>query len=244
MPQSTVTKIPARGVPSPGLDLQTLRTEIDRIDARLLELMEERLMCSGAIAALKGNEDADQLRLRPAREQEVIARLAERATCMPRASVTAIWRELMGINLQAQQATHIIIHCPLQPVLVTDQARLRFGGAAPIVSAGTPQDALDRARNREAIAVIEFSPLSNWWVELFHDEALTIFDCLRDKHGRIVALVIGRVAARHVTSDTSFLVLGDGALRRRAEAGDKMQTLALCGNLRLCVSQRAGEAAR
>ena len=83
-------------------------------------------------------------------------------------------------------------------------------------------------------------------MELFHDEALTIFDCLRDKHGRIVALVIGRVAARHVTSDTSFLVLGDGALRRRNEAGDKVQTLAICGNLRLCVSQSAaiGETVR
>src|SRR5436305_4791736 len=210
MPHATATKLPA-----PGLDLQILRGEIDRIDARLLELMEERLMCSGAVAALKAGEDAAQLRLRPAREAQVIARLADRARKMPRASVTAIWRELMGINLQAQQATHIVVHCPLQPVLVTDQARLRFGGAAPIVAAGTPQDALDRARNREAIAVIEFSPLSNWWGELFHDESLTIFDCLRDRHERIVALVIGRVAARHVTSDTSFLVLGDGALRRR-----------------------------
>src|ERR1700710_2885082 len=241
MPQSTVTKIP-----SMGLDLQTLRTEIDRIDARLLELMEERLMCSGAVAALKGNEEADQLRLRPAREQEVIARLRDRATRMPPASITAIWRELMGINLQAQQATHIVIHCPQQPVLVTDQARLRFGGAAPIASAGTPQDALDRARNREAIAVIEFSPLSNWWVELFHDEALTIFDCLRDKHGRIVALGVGRLAARHGPSDTSLLVLGDGSLRRRTEAGDRVQTLAICGHLGPPVSRSVamGETAR
>ena len=241
MPHSTALKAPA-----PGLDLETLRTEIDRIDASLLELMEERLMCSGAVAALKAGTDAAQLRLRPARERQVIERLAARAGKMPAASVTAIWRELMGINLQAQQATHIVIHCPLQPVLVTDQARLRFGGAAPIVEAGTPQDALSRARGREAIAVIEFSPLSNWWVELFHDESLTIFDCLRDRHGRIVALVIGRVAARHATSDTSFLVLGDGALRRRAEAGDKVQTLAICGNLRLCVSRTAanGEAGR
>ena len=234
MPHMTAAKIP-----QPGLDLQILRSEIDRIDARLLELMEERLTCSDAISAAKGDAEADQLRLRPAREAQVIARLAGRAKRMPRASVTAIWRELMGINLQAQQATHIVIHCPLQPVLVTDQARLRFGGAAPIVAAGTPQDALDRARNREAIAVIEFSPLSNWWVELFHDEALTIFDCLRDKHGRIIALVIGRVAARHVTSDTALLVLGDGALRRRVEAGEKVQTLAICGNLRLCVSRTA-----
>ena len=231
--------------PEAGLDLQTLRTEIDRIDAQILELMEERLMCSDAVAAAKGTSESAQLRLRPAREAQVIDRLVRRAERMPAASVAAIWRELMGINLQAQRATHIVIHCPQQPVLVTDQSRLRFGGAAPIVEAGTAQDALDRARNREAIAVIEFSPLSNWWVELFHDETLTIFDCLRDKHGRIVALVIGRVAAHHVTSDTAFLVLGDGSLRRRAEAGDKMQTLAICGNLRLCVHNAVnGEAAR
>ena len=37
----------------------------------------------------------------------------------------------------------------------------------------------------------------------------------------------------------AFLVLGDGALRRRAGAGDKVQTLAICGNLRLCVSRTA-----
>ena len=147
-----------------------------------------------------------------------------------------------GRQPQAQQSTHIVIHRPQQPVLVTDQSRLRFGGG-PIVAAGTPQDALDRARNREAIAVIEFSPLSNWWVELFHDESLTIFDCLRDKHDRIVALVIGRVAAHHLTSDTAFLVLGEGSLRRRSHAGDDVKTLAICGNLRLCVSQ-TGEAAR
>ena len=78
MPQSIATKAPAA-----GLDLQTLRNEIDRIDARLLELMEERLMCSDAVAASKGSEDADQLRLRPAREQQVIERLGDRAERMP-----------------------------------------------------------------------------------------------------------------------------------------------------------------
>jgi chorismate mutase / prephenate dehydratase len=237
MPQAAIA------VPEPGLDLQTLRTEIDRIDSQLLALMEARLLCSAAIAAAKSQEDDAQLRLRPAREQQVIDRLIRQAERMPAPAVTAVWRELMGANLQAQKSVHIVIHCPEQPVLVTDQARLRFGGAAPLVSAGTPQDALDRARHREAIAVIEFSPLSNWWVELFHDEALTIFDCLRDKHGRIVALVVGRVAAQYVTEDTSFLVLGDGSLRRRATAGDTVKTLAICGNLRLCVS-RNGEIAR
>jgi hypothetical protein len=179
------------------------------------------------------------LRLRPAREQQVIDRLTRRAGRMPAPAIAAIWRELMGANLQAQGGVNIVVHCPEQPVLVTDQARLRFGGAAPIVSAGTPQDALDCARNREAIGVIEFSPLSNWWVELFHDAQLTIFDCLRDRRGRIVALIVGRIAAQYVTQDTSFLVLGDGSIRRRAGAGDAVKTLAICGKLRLCVSHKA-----
>jgi chorismate mutase len=240
MPQAAIAA--HDDAPRAGLDLQILRTEIDRIDTQLLTLMEERLFCSAAIAAAKAQEENAQLRLRPAREQQVIDRLIDRATSMPAPAVIAIWRELMGANLQAQKSVHIVIHCPEQPVLVTDQARLRFGGAAPLVAAGTAQDALDRARNREAIAVIEFSPLSNWWVELFHDEQLTIFDCLRDKHGRIAALVVGRVAAQYVTEDTSFLVLGDGSLRRRANAGDEVKTLAICGNLRLCVSRKAGEA--
>jgi 3-deoxy-D-arabino-heptulosonate 7-phosphate (DAHP) synthase class II len=63
------------------------------------------------------------------------------------------------------------------------------------------------------------------------------------KVGRIVALIVGRVAAQYVTQDTSFLVLGDGSLRRRTSAGDTVKTLAICGNLRLCVSRKA-EAAR
>ena len=240
MPQAAIAA--HADVPLAGLDLQTLRTEIDRIDTRLLQLMEERLVCSAAIAACKAQDDDAQLRLRPAREQQVIDRLIASAGRMPAPAVTAVWRELMGANLQAQGGVNIVVHCPEQPVLVTDQARLRFGGAAPIVAAGTAQDALAYARTREAIAVIEFSPLSGWWVELFYDEQLTIFDCLRDRRGRIVALVVGRVAARHVTEDTSLLVLGDGSLRRRANAGDEVKTLAICGNLRLCVSRKAEEA--
>jgi chorismate mutase/prephenate dehydratase len=235
MPQAAII------APAPAPDLQALRARIDRIDDELLTLMEARLSCAAAVAACKALEEDSRLRLRPAREQQVIARLVARAGRMPAPAVTAIWRELMGANLQAQARVQIVIHCPDQPVLVTDLARLRFGGAAPILVAGTAEGALDRARHREAIAVIGFSPLSSWWVALFHDEALTIFDCLRDRRGRIVALVVGRVASPYATEDTNFLVLGDGALRRRISAGEKLSTLAICGNLRLCVSRRTGD---
>ncbi|HYD11492.1 MAG TPA: chorismate mutase [Allosphingosinicella sp.] len=227
----------ALAAPSAGPDLQSLRSQIDRIDAQLLDLMEERLCRAAAIAACKAGEDDSPLPLRPAREQQVIDRLTARARRMPAPAVAAIWRELMGANLQAQQQIHIVVHCPAQPVLVTDLARRHFGGAAPIIAAGTAEDALDGARHRAAIAVIEFSPLSRWWVQLFHDGQLAIFDCLRDRHGRIAALVVGRVAA---AGDEAFLVLGDSALRRRIEAGEQLRTLAICGRLRLCVSTGAG----
>lgn len=232
--------MPQAAIAAPAPELQALRARIDRIDHELLDLMEQRLACAAAVAACKAQAEETRLGLRPAREQQVIDRLTARAGRMPAPAVTAIWRELMGANLQAQKQVPIVIHCPDQPVLVTDLARLRFGGAAPILAAGTPEDALDRARHRAAIAVIEFSPLSSWWVALFHDEALTIFDCLRDRRGRIVALIVGRVSAQDVTEDTSFLVLGDGSLRRRTGAGDQVQTLAICGNLRLCVSHGSG----
>src|SRR5205085_2505548 len=143
----------ATAVPEAGLDLQILRTEIDRIDTQLLELMETRLDCSAAIAAAKAQDDDAQLRLRPAREQQVIDRLVRRAGSMPAPAITAIWRELMGANLQAQGGVNIVVHCPEQPVLV----------------------------------------------------------------------------------------LGDGSLRRRSKAGEQVKTLAMCGNLRLCVSHWAGE---
>ena len=42
-----------------------------------------------------------QNKIRPKRERELIERLAGNTRATPRASVSAIWRELMAINLQA-----------------------------------------------------------------------------------------------------------------------------------------------
>ena len=105
-------------------------------------------------------------------------------------------------------------------------------------------EAVEYAAELEGISGVEvdvqLSASNTAW--LFHDEQLPIFDCLRDRHGRIVALIVGRVTAQYATEDTSFLVLGDGSLRRRTEAGDSVKTLAICGNLRLCVSRKAEDA--
>mgnify|MGYP001976675467 CR=1 FL=1 len=50
----------------------------------------------------------EELLLRPAREASVIARLGAMTRRIPKDSITAIWRELMAINLQAHREVRCV----------------------------------------------------------------------------------------------------------------------------------------
>lgn len=226
-----------RAESGPPPALTALRSDIDRIDDALLDLMERRFALSREIAAQK--DDKSGLRLRPRRETEILERLSSRSENLPSDAINAIWRELMGLSLQAQKRTAIVLHAMAQPVLVTNLVRLRFGCAAPIIISGSPADTLDRARRTDAVAIVELNPLSNWWVELHDDPALTIFDGLREPGGRISALAIGRLAADGLPRGIDYPILSEGTLRRRVEAGEAIRTLAISGALRLCLSETA-----
>lgn len=222
-------------------NLKRIRSEIDRIDEALLELMERRLSTSLAVAELKQDHGTGLLLLCPDREQDVIDRLVLRSKLMPEAAINVVWRELMALNLQKQRSTAIALHAGQQPVLVTDLMRRRFGCAAPIIIAGSAEEALACAREREAVAVIELNPLSAWWVELFDDPKLVIFDCLRD-NDRVSAVSVGRVGHDILPHNLTFPIIADASLQKRKAAGEKIQPLAICGHLRLCISEGPGPA--
>ncbi len=234
MPHSDAVAPPSG--PSAPTNLQTVRAEIDRVDEALLELMERRLATSLAIAELKKDASSAHLLLHPDREQHVLDRLAGRATRMSPAAIGVIWRELMALNLQTQRRMEIVLHATEQPVLVTDEARRRFGCAAPIVVAGSAEDALERARTREAVAVVELNPVSSWWIELFNEQSLVIFDYLRGA-GRVSALAIGRVGADTLAPGLSFPIMAEASLRQRIAAGETIRPLAISGHLRLCLCE-------
>lgn len=224
--------------------LQSLRAEIDRIDDELLALMERRLSHAQAIAARKQGDHLNALLLRPDRERDVVARLTarltERTDAMPDTAIATVWRELMAVSLQTQRRTEIVLHAAAQPVPVTNAARQRFGCAAPIVVAGGPDEALARARNREAIAVIELDPLSSWWVDLFHDRELVIFDWLGEGPNGAAALAIGRMTGDCRPQGVTFPIVGATTLARRMAEGEDIRPLAMCGHLRLCISRTEG----
>jgi len=220
--------------PSAEQEIASLRRQIDRIDDLLLQLIQERLIHSRALAARKESDGAGKLLIRPAREQQVLSRLESRAAPHHKAIVAGVWRELMAHSLRAQQPVEIVVHADQEPVLVTDGARLRFGGASPLILAIDAAGALVQARRRPAIAVVELAPLSSWWVPLLDDPELAIFDAVKDRNGAVVALAIGRVAEGQVAGDSSYAIMSEEGLRDLAARGERIRPLAMSGRLRLC----------
>jgi 3-deoxy-7-phosphoheptulonate synthase len=170
----------ARGLPA-------LRSEIDAIDDDILRLIERRLAVSDAVAAIKNEEADGRLKLRPRRQKEVIDRLARRGSA-PEPLIGAVWRELMGHGLQAQARTEIVLCGSIDRAVLEAYVRNHFGTAFPISWASTDTEALRRARDEEAIAVIA-GPLPQL------DRRLAICDLVRAPDGTAVAHAVGRVAA-------------------------------------------------
>lgn len=226
---------PEEAASRPSLD--DVRADIDRIDGELLRLIEQRLDCALLVASLKEQSgDQKQLHLRPDREQQVIDRLSADARLLKPHAIADIWRAVMAVSLQAQQSIDLAIHAERRAVLVTDSARRRFGNAARLEAAATPGQALARARTRDAIAIIELHPMSDWWTFREDHRGLVLFETLRDERGGIVALAIGRVPRAHLPpTDDILMVRTSAELRERAEAGEPIHCLAMHGDERLCL---------
>lgn len=85
-------------------DIATLRRAIDAIDDRLLPLIAERLALAAHLGRAKGSAAPD-----PAREAEIIARLAA-AGAVPPDLVALIWRALFTASRRVQRGPG-----PLEP---------------------------------------------------------------------------------------------------------------------------------
>jgi 3-deoxy-7-phosphoheptulonate synthase len=169
-------------------DLARLRGELDLIDDELLDLVGRRLALSALIAAAK-TDDGGHLKLRPARQRAVVARLQAKASAASAGAVADIWRELMAHSLQRQAPTRLLLWTDGDREALARLARERFGSAAPLDWAAGPEEALRRAQAEEAVAILS----CRWLGPL--PAGLTAFDRLDDEAGSPVARAIGRVEA-------------------------------------------------
>jgi chorismate mutase/prephenate dehydratase len=232
MPQDKSAPLPQADT-APQDALAALRREIDGLDAAMLALIDRRVAAVTGIAELKAS-DGDRLRLRPGREAAVIERLVASARVAPEGVVRHIWREIMAACLELQIAGELILHAASEPALLTDAMRQRFGSSAAMTIASSASDALAAARTREAVAVIELTPNSEWWSTLLGDPTLAMFECLRDPSGRAIGIAVGRIAAEDLHACPEIAIVDDARVADRRAKGAEL--LASNGGLHLCVS--------
>lgn len=175
-------------------DLARLRGELDRIDDDLLDLVERRLALCSAIGEAKRGESAD-LKLRPARERAVVARLRSRAGRASPEAISHIWRELMAHSLQSQARTRFLLWTDRDPERLLRLVRERFGSAAPVEWAASAEEALRQSRGEEVVAIL---PCGD---QAAPPEGLVAFETLRDEDGGAIAWAIGRVAVEEAEEE-------------------------------------------
>lgn len=215
----------------PALD--ALRYEIDALDDQLMALIERRVALSRKVARAKRPAPTAVL-IRPDREEQVIDRLSA-ASSLPRSSLATLWRELMGLGLQSQRRTEIVIHSGHDRVGTTARTAARFGAAAPIIEAQSVDAALARARSGSAIAVVELQPGTPWWLGLADDRDLAIIDEIKGPGGKPSALCIARVARTNLARARQWEVLPEHELEARLRYGETLCPLARAEGMALCI---------
>ena len=189
-----------RRIRPPAESIEALRSEIDAIDNTLLDLIEPRLAASLAIAALKQGEHRQCLKMRPRREQAVVARLVGRAGNAPPEMVAQIWRTLMSYSLQAQARTELLICSTTDRGALLKEVRARFGDAAPVRWAVDAAEAIAAAEWREVVAIIEPGLMDPERLPA----SLRTFDRIRGANGEVLALAIGRIAEEELPAEQLF----------------------------------------
>ena len=219
-------------------DLLALRTELDRLDNALHDLVMQR----AAVVERVGRLDAKgPVKLRPGREAAIIRRLLSRHTGpFPPVRLVQVWRELIS-GMTAIQGPFVLAVCaPDAASGFISAAREHFGTATPLRIHRTPAQAIGAVSNGTASAAIlpmpaEEEPASAaWWTALMNKDEPRIYiaarlpfwaprtEGLRD----VPALVVSVAPPDPSGFDRTFLGLETEMEQSRARLG---QLLAAAG---------------
>jgi len=138
--------------------LETIRREIDGVDAALLSLVAQRLQLADKLAAVKAPQPG--LPIRPGREVALLRRLVAAAPAPLDADlVIEIWRTLISAMLRRQRAIDVVVGGGRSdPMRLLDIARRHFGAQTRIREVGDPQIALQKVNDNPSTTVA----VTNW----------------------------------------------------------------------------------
>ena len=212
--------------------LAALRHEIDQIDDELLALFERRLAIAARVGQAKDAPAGPHVKLRPDREQAVLARMLAKADPGNLEAVESLWRQIVGWGLARQGRMKVQVWSPVEPTRAFDGARLRFGAAAELRAVRDPQAALAWAADGHGVAVLAVNADDAWWIGLRREwSMLSVFDGFGGEAP--TALAVGPIdpvalpAGRRVIVDAGGDAGDGGGIRRRGLATHHGWTLSL-----------------
>ncbi len=130
------------------MDLESLRKEIDRIDAEIVERLNERVRLASDIGKVKQKEGAAVYV--PTREEEIVGRLkAQSKGMLSEGALRAIYREVFSAARAQQRPTRVAYLGP--EATYTHQAALKnFGRSLDYLSLATVPDVFSAVRRGDA----------------------------------------------------------------------------------------------
>ncbi|MAO56731.1 MAG: chorismate mutase [Rhodospirillaceae bacterium] len=152
--------------PKPTLD--DLRQQIDDIDTQLHDLIMQRTQVVENVREIKKGES---VKIRPAREAEIIYRLMERHTGhFPRRELTRIWRELIVATLSFEGPFSVAVLVPENQTGFWDMARDQYGSFTPMRRFTTSARVIEAVQRQEYTLGILPLPRNDqgdqWWRHL------------------------------------------------------------------------------
>ncbi len=84
-------------------ELNKIRKEIDKIDDKLLALLQERLGHVNQVAKVKAANQSEFSFIKPDREADMMRSLAARGGELPRAFILQMWRLMIAMSLQKEK---------------------------------------------------------------------------------------------------------------------------------------------
>lgn len=209
---------------TPEQALADIRKEIDAIDDAMQDLLMKRTELVAGVAAAKAREASEAgagsfVAFRPAREAQVLRRLAERHEGrLPLRVLVRLWREIMVAMTRIQGPFRVDVSGGkgAEALNFWDLARNYYGSTTPMELHEEPREVVRRVGgDRSAIGILpEPNAGDNWWTALASGGASSVRVVARlpfveversDDSAR--ALVLGHSEFEETGDDTSLIVL-------------------------------------
>ncbi len=197
--------------------LQALRREIDAIDDSIHDLIMER---TKIVERVREAKSKDKIKIKPAREAEILYRLMARHTGQfPKQELARIWRELIVATLRFEGPFSVAVSSPEEEPGFWDLARDQYGSFTPMKQHVSARGVVEAVGNGDATVGILPLPrpddTEHWWRLLLSEAPetpkiiarLPFISGSNSRSTETEALAICSVGQKETGRDRSFLAI-------------------------------------